>query len=114
MVPTASQNRSYSAFAMVSDDGSVWKPRAVVPEGACPDLSENDWTYQSDTTTLLAVFRNAGSVGTLCASRSTTEGRAWSTAAVLALPNPNNVLPRLGCLMNGLLHSGCLPTLLQT
>ena len=99
----AASNHSYSMFAMVSKDGSIWKPRAVVPEGSCTELSENDWVYQSDNTTLFAVFRNAGPAETLCASRSTTEGRVWSTAAVLALPNPSNVLPRLACLMNGLL-----------
>ena len=90
-------------FAMTSTTGSAWRSLSEVPEGDCPGLGENDWTYQSDNVTMLAVFRNAGPAGTLCASRSTTEGRAWSVAKMLQLPQPNNVLPRLVTLANGLI-----------
>ena len=95
---------SHSAmFAMVSKTGDEWEPAGEVPAASCPGLGENDWTYQSDGSTILAVFRNAGPASTLCASRSLDEGKTWSPATVLKLPQPNNVLPRLACLSNGLI-----------
>ena len=103
-IVTWQMSGSSALFGMVSTDGAVWHPRAVVPAGpGCPDLDENDWTYQSDGTTMLAVLRNSGPAGVLCSSRSSTEGHMWSGAKPLALPRPNNVLPRLACLANGLI-----------
>ncbi len=90
-------------FAMKSDFGSTWRSIAEVRDGSCPGLGENDWTYQSDGTTMFAAFRNEGPAATLCASRSSDEGHTWTVATVLKLSQPSNVLPRVACLNNGLL-----------
>ena len=95
---------SHSAmFAMVSNTGDEWTSAGSVPAAGCRALGENDWAYQSDKTTILAIFRNSGPESTLCASRSVDEGHTWSAATVMKLPQPNNVLPRLACLSNGLI-----------
>ena len=90
-------------FAMRSASGSTWYSIAELREGSCSNLGENDWTYQSDGKTMFAVFRNDGPAATLCASRSSDEGRTWTMATVLKLSQPNNVLPRVARLANGLL-----------
>ena len=59
MVATMAAASRGAMFAMTSTSGSAWRSLSEVPEGDCPGLGENDWTYQSDNVTMLAVFRNA-------------------------------------------------------
>ena len=104
--------------------GAAWTYLSEVSRGApapCDNPSEHDCEWLGDFKTLMCIWRSDGTASTLCESRSSDNGRTWTSAQPLSrhsgggrgreenananpIPSaPIGVEPKLGRLNNGLL-----------
>lgn len=85
LVPLANENVNMAAMAIAHDGGSRWSTSAAVPTAGVIQPS----VIQLPDGTLQAYFRDSRGTGRIARSTSGDQGRTWSEATPIELPNPS-------------------------
>ena len=91
LIPLANENVNMAAMAIAHDGGSRWTFSAAVPTAGVIQPS----VIRLADGTLQAYFRDARGTGRIARSTSSDEGRTWSDAATIDLPNPSGGIEAL-------------------